>query len=304
MPPWRSRAFACVPETAKDGAAATGRDLFARADPAADPRDERKRAGGESGLLRDGDARQHRQRADAGERLHRAAEFRRAAGTFSVGSWTLGSAIDLSSGSTTANGLFGLNLNTANIFGSNKNNWAGLFAGYIRIDPSTDGSMITKTFVVASDDGFQFGISNGTAAQTMKCNQGRAMTTNFAGTNYYAGCSGTVTPSTKLAVTFPATGGLFPFDLLYFNGTGDQGLELSWADGTPTAPEAGALDGYVLVPADHIYAPAVQALMTVSDPNSTGAARRRRSPMRSPSPTPATRRSARTASRSRSTPPS
>ncbi len=45
------------------------------------------------------------------------------------------------------------------------------------------------------------------------------MTTNFIGTNYYAGC-GNPFGQSVLTVTFPAAGGLFPFDLLYFHDHG------------------------------------------------------------------------------------
>jgi outer membrane protein OmpA-like peptidoglycan-associated protein len=184
-----------------------------------------------------------------------------------VASFALGSALDLSNGGS-GTGLFPLNIDAAKIFGSAKSNWAGSFAGYVKIDPSSDGSAVQKSFTIASDDGFRFAVSDGTDVHTSSCDQGRGMSTFFAGTNYYAGCGNPIVASTMLTVTFPGTGGLFPFSLLYFNTTGDQGLELSWADGAPAAPEAGKLNGFALVPADHLYAPAVRATMTASDANS------------------------------------
>ena len=187
--------------------------------------------------------------------------------SITVASWPLGLPVDFSGGGS-AGGLFSQNLDPGKIFGAQKNNWAGLFAGYLRVDPSADALPIVKTFVVASDDGFRFAISDGTAAHTMSCDQNRSMSTTVAGTSYYAGCSSQLNQS-KLTVTFPAAGGLFPFDLLYFNGNGSQGLEWSWADGNATLPTASSLNGFSLVPADHVYAPAVDATMTVSDPNST-----------------------------------
>lgn len=184
-----------------------------------------------------------------------------------VASFTLGSALDLSNGSSGA-GLFPLNVDAAKIFGSAKSNWAGSFAGYVRIDPSSDGSAVQKSFTIASDDGFRFAVSDGTSVHTSFCDQGRRMTTPFLGTDYYARCGNPSVASTMVTVTFPGTGGLFPFSLLYFNKIDDQGLELSWADGAPARPEAGKPNGFALVPADHLYAPAVRATMTASDSNS------------------------------------
>jgi len=187
--------------------------------------------------------------------------------SFSVGSWPLGVAVDLSGGGS-ADGLFTQNLDPGKIFGGEKNNWAGLFSGYLRVDPSSDGQPQEKTFVIASDDGFRFAVSDGSAVQSMYCNTAnRSMSTTFFGTVYYAGCP-TPFGQSSLTVTFPAAGGLFPFDLLYFNGTGSQGIEWSWANGKPALPTASSLNGFALVPADHLYAPAVQASLTVSDANS------------------------------------
>ncbi|MBS2025023.1 MAG: hypothetical protein JST92_21700, partial [Deltaproteobacteria bacterium] len=168
-------------------------------------------------------------------------------------SWTVAQGIDWSDGSGD-NGIGGPNLDLTKLFaGGAQTKWAAMFAGYLRIDPS--GSALTsKAFAVASDDGIRLVVSNGTTTVKTECNQGRGIGTdciNFSGNH-----------PTIMDVSFPGTGGLFPFGLLYFQGTGGQGLELRWANGLSSGNPT-----YTVIPGTSMYAPDLRATLTVEDVN-------------------------------------
>ena len=175
-----------------------------------------------------------------------------------VPSFSLAQPIDWSNG-VLGNGNFGTNLSPARLFpgSANNRNYAVRFAGYLKISPSTDGLPITKTFALSSDDGASFAVSDGVAVQLTECKVSRGMGVfcfdNGQGFN------------TVKKVVFPAAGGLFPFDALWFQGRAGAGLELSWADGDQTGSPPGVFGPgpFKLVPAEAMYSPEVRAQLVL-----------------------------------------
>jgi flagellar motor protein MotB len=170
-----------------------------------------------------------------------------------VPSFSLAQPIDWSNGAL-SNGNFGTNLSPSKLFpNANSRNYAVRFAGYLKIPPSADGLPITRTFALSSDDGASFAISDGVAVQLTECKVARGMgVACFDNGQLF---------NTVKKVVFPATGGLFPFDALWFQGRAGAGLELSWADGDQTGSPPGVLGAgpFKLVPAESMYSPDVRA---------------------------------------------
>ncbi len=144
------------------------------------------------------------------------------------------------------------------------------FAGYLAIPPSA--TAVTKTFAVGSDDGFTLAISNG--SQVFKYTRDAPRSFAYGGT-----ASSPTNPQppnlTVLQVTFPANsaGALYPMELVFYENGGLEAVELAWASGAVnTAPAAGALNGFTLIPASSLYAPNIQASMWAQDTDSAAGA--------------------------------
>ena len=172
-----------------------------------------------------------------------------------VSSWPLLQPIDWSNGGLGSGGFFGVNLATNKLFPRTDRNWGVLFAGYLKVPPSGSGLPVVKTFALASDDGARFAIGDGVQVQSTECNGARGMGVV---------CPGLPPFNTVKVVTFPANGGLFPFDLLWFQGRSGAALELSWADGDQSgSPPIFGAGPFTLVPADSFYSPEAKARLTV-----------------------------------------
>ena len=154
-------------------------------------------------------------------------------------------------------GLFSVDNDLRGLFGAETYQTPFSYAGYVLIPASA--SATTKSFAVGSDDGFAMLISNG--AQIFKyANDGPR--TFVTGGNATA-ISGTAPANVPvLQVTFPAnaSAALYPIELVFYEQQGQEGVELSWADGAKTTtPAAGALNGFALVPTASLYAPDIRA---------------------------------------------
>ena len=158
-----------------------------------------------------------------------------------------------------ANGVFSTNLDLRGWFGQEVYQVPYSFAGYVAIPASSTPT--TKSFAVGSDDGFAMNISNGTQIYTYTHDAPRSFATGGTpGTT-----SGTAPPAgSTLQVTFPASdaGVLYPIDLVFYEASGQEGVELSWANGSvANAPDAGSLNGFSLIPQSSLYAPDVRAVL-------------------------------------------
>src|SRR5205085_11428061 len=102
---------------------------------------------------------------------------------------------------------------SASLFGVTAvDNYALSFSGFLKI-PSSTSSDNTYSFAVGSDDGYRLKIHNGTTTSTSQLTTVRT----FA----YGDGAGAAMP-----VSFPVAGGVFPFELTHFDGTGASGIEL------------------------------------------------------------------------------
>lgn len=156
---------------------------------------------------------------------------------------------------TSVAGFFGAGLSTDTPFGTAPHRFPMSFSGYIAVPAKAGGTV--KSFAVGSDDGYALAISDGTTARTSTLNGLRAFT--FGDTN-----------GNPLTLTFPASGGLFPFYLLYWENQGGHGVQLAWADGNAAVPVAGNFHGYSLVPATSLYAPDVRVSTWFDDLTNPG----------------------------------
>ena len=153
--------------------------------------------------------------------------------------------VDWTDLNTATLGAFSVNLDSRALWGQEVHRWPITFSGYLAIP-----SAMTKTFAVGSDDGMRLAITDGAAVFVTEHNANRS----FA----YA-------DNELLTIDFPGPG-LYAFDLLFWDNEGQQGVELAWADGTATtAPQAGAPNGFTLVPPTSVFSPDVRAVMSVQD---------------------------------------
>ncbi|MBS2025035.1 MAG: hypothetical protein JST92_21760, partial [Deltaproteobacteria bacterium] len=128
------------------------------------------------------------------------------------------------------------------------------FSGYINV-----GAASTRSFTVGSDDGFMLAISNGSTVVT---------STKDAPRSFGYGDSSAQTWST---VTFPSAG-LYPFEIIYYENEGQEGVQFIAASGTPSGLPGsglGGLHGWGIVPASMVYAPDVSATLAWTNGSST-----------------------------------
>jgi outer membrane protein OmpA-like peptidoglycan-associated protein len=156
-----------------------------------------------------------------------------------------------------ANGIFSVDNDLRGLFGAETYQIPYSYAGYVLIPASATAT--TKSFAVGSDDGFAMLISNGT--QIFKyANDGPR---GFATGGTPSAINGAAPPAgSTLQVTFPinANAALYPIELVFYEQLGQEGVELSWADGAKaTAPLSGALNGFALIPTANLYAPDIRA---------------------------------------------
>ncbi|MFP4058673.1 MAG: PA14 domain-containing protein, partial [Candidatus Brocadiia bacterium] len=98
----------------------------------------------------------------------------------------------------------------------NREDYAVRLSGYFYVpnqdtDPDTPGFQYARTFAVASDDGYRFTIGSDVVGE------------------FTAG-RGVPTPPDLIPLTFPEWG-LWPFEIVYFQGGGGSGLEVTSAEG-------------------------------------------------------------------------
>lgn len=187
-----------------------------------------------------------------------------------VFSWVQPGPVDFTDYNGATRGLFNVDFDTRQLYPFGTAHlfpWS--FAGWIAIPPSN--AAVTKTFAVGSDDGVLLAVSNGT--QLFSCSAG---VRSFA---YGCTPSSPTNPqppnTTNLQVTFPANaaGALYPIELVFFEQTGQSGVELTWADGAKAAnPASGAVNGFTLIPQASLYAPDVKAALYVDNLTSAAAA--------------------------------
>ena len=134
------------------------------------------------------------------------------------------------------------------IWGANQSPYAGLVSGWVFVPPATAMNPTNEyTFAVSSDEGFALSVFDGVAWRSVELDVPR-----------------TIATGPLLVVDFPDTGGLFPVELLHWDGDATAGVKLSWAEGaqamflTPT---------FALISGEQVASPALVASQRVVDRN-------------------------------------
>lgn len=162
-------------------------------------------------------------------------------------------AINLSDGSGAPSGSFNASngapdVPLQSIFGADRETFTSVFSGWLYVPPCSGANCTnTYTFFPGSDDGMRFRIWDGNQIVSSESNTIRSFSYG-----------------PRALVTFPAGGGLFPFELLGYENTGRYGLELTWIDADRPVFNANT---FSLVPQSHMLAPDVAAEYAVDDLN-------------------------------------